>query len=187
MADNKIRIEVYGVAQAVRELRNLEPTLYRQLRKDLLSSAKPLAEAVANSFPDEPLVNWEGDGSRKGPNNFPSYNSASVHARVRPAVMTSKPKAPSSYGILRIEQMDAAGAIYDSAGSKTAAGRNSNGGRFIMNLDKRLNTKSSKGKTRSRVLYPKTQKYLPLVFPAIEQTIAATEKLVQDSIMRGAK
>ncbi len=186
MADNKIRIEVYGVAQAVRELRKLEPTLYRQLVKDLKSSAKPLAEAVANEFPDEPLVNWEGDGSR-GANDFPSYNTSAVRARVRPAVMTSKPKAPSQYGILRIEQMDAAGAIYDSAGSKTAAGRDTDGGRFIMNLDKRLKTKSSKGNTRSRVLYPKTQKYLPLVFPAIQRTITATEKEVQDSIMRGAK
>lgn len=186
MAENKIRIEVYGVAQAVRELRNLEPTLYKQLVRDLRSSAKPLAEAVANEFPDEPLLNWEGDGSR-GKNDFPSYKTSTVRARVRPAIMTSKPKTPSSYGILRIEQMDAAGAIYDSAGSKTAASKDTDGGRFIMNLDKRLRTKSKKGQTRSRVLYPQTQKYLPLVFPAIERTIAATEKSVQDSIMRGAR
>lgn len=185
MADNKIRIEVYGVAQAVRELRKLEPTLYRSLVKDLKTSAKPLAEAVANEFPDEPLVNWEGDGSR-GRGNFPSYNTSTVRARVRPAIMTSPPKAETTYGILRIEQMDAAGAIYDSAGSKTAAQNTTNGGRFIMNLDKRLRTKSTKGKTRSRVLYPATNKHLPLLIPAIERTITATEKLVQDSIMRGA-
>jgi hypothetical protein len=184
MAENKIRIEVYGVAQAIRELRNLEPTLYKTIVKDLRTSAKPLAQAVANDFPDEPLVNWEGDGSR-GATNFPSFNSSTVRARVRPALMTSKPKAPSQYGILRIEQMDAAGAIYDSAGSKTAASRDTDGGRFIMNLDKRLRTKSTKGKTRSRVLYPSTQKNLPIIIPALERSIAQTESEVQKSIMRG--
>lgn len=184
MATNKISIEVVGVAKAIKELRNLEPTVYRRLVRDLKTSARPLAKAVGLEFPDEPLVNWEGDGQRdrKG---FPTYNSSLARNRVIPSVSTSKKKDANQYGILRIQQMDAGGAVYDSSGSKVAASRRTNGGRFVMNLDKRLRTKSTKGKTRSRVLYPAVEKHLPLILPAIQDSVRRTEAEVQKTINSG--
>ena len=57
MASDRISIEVYGVAEAIKELRNLEPETYRRLTSDLRTSAVPVARAVGSEFPDEPLLN----------------------------------------------------------------------------------------------------------------------------------
>jgi hypothetical protein len=183
MAANGVRIEVYGVAEAIKELRNLEPELYKRIVKDLKTSSKPLAKAVGLEFPDEPLVNWEGDGSRNS-RGFPTYNTRQAQTRVTAGVITSIRKGRNEHGILRLQQMSPSGAIYDSAGSKTAASKTTDGGRFIMNLDKRLPTKSSKG-SRSRVMYPKTKKHLPKLIPAIQESVSRTEAAVQRTINKG--
>ena len=184
MAANGVRIEVYGVAEAIKELRNLEPELYKRIVKDLKTSSKPLAKAVGLEFPDEPLVNWEGDGSRNA-RGFPSYNTRQAQTRVTAGVITSIRKGRNEHGILRLQQMSPSGAVYDSSGSKTPPSRSSDGGRFIMNLDKRLRTKSAVGKTRSRVMYPATQKHLPKLIPAIQESVSRTEAAVQRTINKG--
>jgi hypothetical protein len=181
MAGDRVRIEVHGVAEAIKELRNLEPETYKRLTSDLRTSAVPLARTVGSEFPQEPLLNWGGSGARNK-NRFPSYNSAQAIGQVRPAVSTRKPKAVNTYGILRLQQMSAAGQIYDSAGSVTRAGKNSLGGMFIMNLDKHLRVKSKQGRSRSRVMYPATEKHLPMLLPAIQQSVDRTGKIIGRNI-----
>jgi hypothetical protein len=81
--------------------------------------------------------------------------------------------------------MDGGGQVYDSAGGKTAGLRGSNasaGQKFVANLDKHLPTKSTGKKYRSRVMYPAVQKHLPLLVPAIEQSITNTCKVIEDKI-----
>ena len=80
--------------------------------------------------------------------------------------------------------MDAGAQVYDSAGSVTRAGMDSMGGKFIANLDKHLTTKSRQGEFRSRVMYPATQKYLPLVEAAVQGIINDFEGEVQKNINR---
>jgi len=185
MATNGIRVEVFGVQEALKELRDLEPKLYQRLTRDLKQSAGPLAKAVGMEFPQMPLLNWGGDGSRKGRSRFPSYNDNLARSKVRTAVSTRQPRNKNEHGILRIQQMDAGGAVYDSAGSVTKATKASLGGMFIMNLDKDLNVKSKVPITRSRVLFPATEKHLPLLIPAIEASVARTEAAVQHTINKG--
>lgn len=181
MAGNKIGVEVYGVAEAIKELRNLEPEIYKRITTDLRTSSAPLARAVGSEFPEEPLINWGGSGARNK-NGFPSYNAAQSNMSVRPAVSTRKPRGVNQHGILRLQQMSGAGQIYDSAGSVTRAGKGSSGEMFIMNLDKHLRTKSKTGKTRSRVMYPATEKHLPLLLPAIQQSLDRTSKIIERNI-----
>jgi hypothetical protein len=181
MASDRISIEVYGVAEAIKELRNLEPETYKRLTSDLRTSAVPVARAVGSEFPDEPLLNWGGTGER-GKNRFPSYNAAQSKAQVKPAVSTRKPRAASTYGILRLQQMSPAGQIYDSAGSVTRASKETVGGKFIMNLDKHLRTKSKQGRSRSRVMYPATEKHLPMLLPAIQESVDRTGKIIERNI-----
>jgi hypothetical protein len=184
MAGN-IRIEVHGVARAIKELRNLEPTLYRRLTADLRTSAQPLARAVGAEFPDEPLMNWHSSGGRRGASRLPPYNSSSARSGVKPAVSTSRRSGASSYGILRIQQYDAGGQVYDSAGSVAIADGKTSSALFVANLDKGTNTNSRQGRTRSRVMYPFTKKYLPQLIPAIQESVDRTSKIVQESINRG--
>jgi hypothetical protein len=188
MANNLVRVEVFGVAEALRELKDLEKTVYNRLTRDLRTSAQPLARAVGAEFPDEPLMNWGGDGERtktsQGKRGFPTYNTARARAGVKPAVSTTLRRRATDVSILRIQQMDPAGQIYDSAGSVTRAGKDSVGGMFIQNLDKNLNTKSVQGEYRSRVLYPATKKHLPKLLPAITESVERTIKQIEERINR---
>jgi hypothetical protein len=181
MAD-RIAIEVYGVAEAIKELRNIEPETYRRIVKDLQTTSMPLAHSVAAEFPQEPLLNWGGSGARSGSARFPSYNAAQALGGVRPTVSTRKPRGANTYGILRLQQKSPAAQIYDSAGSVTRAGKNSTGGRFIQNLDKHLQTKSKQGRSRSRVMYPATEKHLPMLIPAIQESLDRTSKIIERNI-----
>lgn len=177
MAVNRtIRVEVFGVAEALKELKELEKTTYNRLIRDLKRSALPLARAVAAEFPEEPLMNWHSTGDRVGKARLPAYNIAAVRAGVKPATSQTLRRGADMVGILRLDQKDAGGQVYDSAGSQNP------GTHFVQNLDKRLTTKSRQGRYRSRVMYPALQKHLPLLVPAIEESIQNTCKVIEEKI-----
>jgi hypothetical protein len=89
----------------------------------------------------------------------------------------------NQHGLIRIQQMDAGGQVYDSAGSVTKGGQGSMataGQKFVSNLDKHLRIKSKGGgNTRSRIMYPFTEKNLPLIEKAIEISIRKIDGEVQ--------
>lgn len=167
---------MFGVAEALKELKQLEKNTYNALIRDLKKSALPLARAVAAEFPDEPLMNWHSTGDRVGAARLPPYNIAAVRAGVKPATSQSLRRGSDMVGILRLDQKDGGGQVYDSAGSQN------NASKFVQNLDKRLTTKSRPGSYRSRVMYPALQKHLPLLVPAIEESIQNTCKVIEEKI-----
>jgi len=177
-----IKMEVYGVRETLAELRKYEREAYVTIEKDLKISAKPAADAVGREFPDEPLMNWHTSGGRKGKARLPEYNGASAKSKVRVAVSTKKPTGIGEHGLVRLQQSDAGGQIYDTAGSVTGGARGSGasaGQKFVANLDKHLKVKTRKGKYRSRVMYPATEKHLPLVEKAVEVSIRKIDGEVQ--------
>lgn len=186
MAENSIRVEVYGVREAIEYLRNFENDAYKRIIRDLKVTAKPVADKVGRDFPEEPLSQWHTTGGRlKSKSRLPEYNSARVRSSVKPAVSTRKPRNGNQVGILRIQQMDGGGQVYDSAGSVTAGSPSTMGGRFVGNLDKGKTTQSvGGGNTRSRVMYPSTKKYLPEIIDAVQQIIDDFEGEVQKNINR---
>ena len=167
-------IEVHGLRETLTELRKLEPTLYKEIRDNLVNGASDLTQAVGNEFPEKPLKNWHTSGQRRGEARMPPYSGSSAAKGVKAAVITSRKKN----GILRIEQRNAGGQVYDAAGGKSAS-------RFVMNLDKRLATKSRPPKARSRVLYGGVARHMDLVERKIQKVINDTEKHIQVVIMRG--
>lgn len=180
-----VGIEVYGVQEAIKYLREFETQAYKRITKDLKVTAQPIANKVGQEFPEEPLAQWHTTGGRlQSKSRLPEYNTSRVRSSVKPATSIRKPRGGSQVGILRIQQMDGGGQVYDSAGSVTAAGRESMGGRFIKNLDKHLTTKSTQGRTRSRVMYPATKKYLPEIIAEIQRLIDDFGGEVSDQINR---
>ena len=177
-----IKVDVYGVRETLAELRKYERETFNRISKDLKTSAKPAATAVGRAFPDEPLYNWHTSGSRlKSKSNLPPYNGAAAKSKVKVAISTKKPTGIGQHGLIRLQQMDAGGQVYDSAGSKTKAARGASasaGQKFISNLDKR-SLKSSGEKYRSRIMYPFTEKNLPLIEKAIEASIRKVDGEVQ--------
>lgn len=167
-------IEVYGLRETLNELRKVEPTLYKNIRQDLLQSASPLTQAVGAEFPTKPLRNWHESGGRRGDARMPPYSGARAAKGVKAKAITSGRRN----GILRIEQTNAGGQVYDAAGGKSA-------GRFVMNLDKRLQTKSRPPRARSRVLYGGVARHMNIVEAQIQKVINSTERLIQIRISKG--
>jgi hypothetical protein len=177
-----IKVDVYGVRETLAELRKYERQAYVTIEKDLKTSAKPAADAVGREFPDEPLLNWHTSGGRKGKARLPEYNGASAKNKVRVAVSTKKPTGIGQHGLIRLQQSDAGGQVYDTAGSNIGAARGfgaSAGQKFVANLDKHLRVKTRTGKYRSRVMYPATEKHLPLIEKAVEVSIRKIDSEVQ--------
>ena len=155
MADE---IKFYGISETLFYLKEYEKDLYTALRKDLVGKATPLAQLVGSKFPDEPLRNWHTSGGRlTSASRLPPYMGAKAQSSVKPKAGTGSARGGTRASvILRIQQMDGGGQVYDSAGSKTEGKRGASatqGQKFIANLEKRKALKSTGNKTRSRILF----------------------------------
>jgi len=180
-----IKVDAIMLKQLMDDLRNYDKDLYKEVQKALVNSASPIATAVGARFPGKPpLANWHMTNQRKGVEKLPGYNAANVRRGVKAVVPRQKFKGGQfrTVGILRLQQMNGAGQIFDTAGSKMA---NPKGDRFIQNLDKRSRIKSSGSGFRSRVMYPFTKKYLPQVEKSVATTIKAQNGRIRARLVRG--
>ena len=180
-----IKVDVYGVRETLAELHKYERQTYTRITNDLKSSAEPAARAVGSEFPEDPFRsknNWHAFGGRKGKSEMPPYVGGSAQKGVKVVVSTRKPRGNNQHGLIRLQQKDAGGAVYESAGSATRAAKGAGASasqKFISNLDKQGNTKSRKGRTRSRVMYWATKESLPLIEKAMEVSIRKIDGEVQ--------
>jgi hypothetical protein len=172
-------VAVHGVQSTIAYLRRFEKDLYKNIRKELINSARPTVSAVAAEFPKEPWdssrgVKWTKYGrterGRKPAGasgaSFPRYQHTKVRRGVKADTGSSRRRSDGTYAILRIKQTDAAGAIYDLAKNQqtTVPDR----GSFVKNLNN-----AKRGKPNSRVMWPTVEKHLP-------ELIQATEKILRD-------
>jgi hypothetical protein len=176
---SKARVEVYGVADAMRHMRTYEKELYKTVSTKMRNSAQPLASAVGGDFPERALTNWRGSPAKSssGKRPFPAYEAANVRGMVKPKVGVGRVSASGQRNILRIQQMSPGGAVFDSAGSRTS-------NMFVKNLDRYAPTKgtSRRGALRSRVMYKAVDKRMPMVESVVSHAISLTDKMVQAAI-----
>lgn len=181
----KSRVVVFGVVGAMRYLNKYEPQLYKEIKKQMHTSALPLANLVGGDFPESPLTNWDGSHParrRKAGKPFPLYEASGARGGVRPKIGISRVRS-GGRSILRIQQMTAGGAVYDSAGSKS---RNI----FTENLDTYAPAKGTSriGKSRSRVMYKAVETRMPMVDSIVKVALELTNDAAQKAInLRGKK
>jgi hypothetical protein len=158
---------VHGVQSTIQYLQRFERDVFKEIRKELISSAKPIVVAVQGEFPKQPWdskrgVNWAKYGrtqrGRKAPSasgaSFPRYQQSKIKRGVKADTGSSRRRSDGTYTILRIKQTDAAGSIYDM----TKQTRTANAASFITNLDKK-----KRGQPNSRVMFPTVIKAMPKV------------------------
>lgn len=167
---------VHGVAPVLQALKQLEPDLYKQISQEIKSTAKPLRDAVAAGFPDDPWqsrrgVQWtkygrttrgvsvDGSGSK-----FPKYDGKKARKGVTVVVGGRKVRRTNSYPIIRLRQGDAGGSIYDLAKNNRTTNKQS----FVNNLNKTGEP--------SRVMWRRTRQFLPLVENNLERIIDGITK-----------
>lgn len=180
MADTEIKVDVVGLKETLAQLRKYDKELYKQIETELKASAQPIATAVGRAFPmTAPLQRWKMSGKRQGKSRMPPFNPSRAANGVKPVVYSGSRFVGKNVGILRIQQMDAGGQVFDGAGSANA------GSRFVQNLDKRRAVKSEGRGFRSRVMFKATEREMPQVEDAVRKAIDDLNTLVVARIASG--
>lgn len=175
-----ISVKVYGLKETIRHLQRYDKEMYEQIKVKFVTSAQPLATKIGQAFPEKPLKNWHTKGGRKGKSRMPPYEADGARRGVKPVLALSgrRSKAMSErqeVGILRIQQMNAGGQVFDTAGSKKSS-------RFVRNLDKHYQRKSVQGKYRSRLLYGLVNANLHEIEADVAEAVGVTDKLISAQI-----
>lgn len=170
-------IDTYGMNETLRALRLFDKTMYDHIRKNIVDASTPLAKAVGDRFPDEkPLTGWHTSG-RKGASRMPGYSAGSARKGVKAVAGTGLARGKGRT-ILRIQQQNAGGMVFDSAGSVSNS-------QFVMNLDKHRRTKSRQNGWRSRILYPATAKNFVLIESALRKVLGTLDKQTEQRLTGG--
>jgi hypothetical protein len=173
----KFGISTTGINETLRALRRMEKDTYDALRKEMVDEAKPLAKVVGDAFPKvKPLERWHTSG-RKGRSRMPGYSPGLVAKGVKPVAGTGLARS-GGQRILRIQQMNGGGQVYDTAGSLTAR-------QLVTNLDKHLRVKSKQQGFRSRVMFRAVKTNFALVEEGVQRVIDKLEKQTERRLSEG--
>lgn len=173
----KFGINTHGINETLRALRRMERDTYVALRKELVEESKPLAAAVGAAFPTvKPLERWHTSG-RRGLSRLPGYSPRLASKGVKGVAGTGLARG-GGMTILRLQQMNAGGQVYDSAGSATTS-------QFVHNLDKHLRVKSQQNGFRSRVMFGATRKNFALAEDGVRKVIAKLERETERRLTEG--
>jgi hypothetical protein len=177
-------INIVGLQTLLSDLRRYDKDLYKFVAAKLKTSAQPLATKIGAAFPAQaPLERWHETG-RKGRSRLPGYSGSKARRGVKPIVYSGSNRfVGKNVGILRIQQMDAGGAVFDGAGSAMG---NPKGNQFIANLDKRSAVKSRGNGKRSRVMFVQTLKNLPIIEGSVAKAIDELNDLIVNNLAKAA-
>ena len=120
-------VEVDGVKEAIKELRNVDPLYRKQLNKDAKEVAAPAVDDAKGRYPMQFLSGMKYQWAPKGKVKFP-YDQSKAQRGVKVKVDTSK----KNQGTIVITQTDPAAAIIDMAGK--AGGKGARGSNFVAQM-----------------------------------------------------
>jgi hypothetical protein len=112
-------VELSGVDELRKALKQYAPDLDKQLKKDLQAATQSVVNAARGFVPaTPPLSNWGRDGG-----NFPIYNAATIRNGIRLSTARSRINKNGFASSVRIVNANAAGSIYETAGRLNPQGR----------------------------------------------------------------
>ena len=145
-------IEVKGLKETLNELRKVEPTLRKELTREIKGQAKPLVDAARALVPSSPPLSGMTHGKFAWTTKAKSQIGIKMGGRSRGKQFT----------ILSLRQNNGVGQIFDMAGKK--GGSTEQGQAFIANLERRFGAPS-------RSMWPAAEKMLPEIAQELTATI----------------
>jgi len=115
MSGVTMKTEVIGIRDAVKDLKKLEPALFKEFRQEAGTALRPIvldAQATLNNAGPAPLSGMARKWTPNGRQIFPYVQTKAVRG-VKVSLR------PSKAAFLSVQQKDAAGAIFDIAGRAT--------------------------------------------------------------------
>jgi hypothetical protein len=146
---------IVGVNEMIKELKKIEPELYRQLRKDLIQDVKPLYQVIKNRIPIEAPLSGMNNNGRLGWGK-PVRVTAKINLRKRRGFTS----------LLSVKTMNAAVEMVDMAGS-SSSGKTASGKAMISNLPGRP----------SRYVWKAAERYLPQIIESANKTLERYSKI----------
>jgi len=161
-----VSTEVYGIKDAIKELKKIDPEYRKQLNKDAKAIAQPVTDAAKSAYPVQFLSGMKYGWAQKGRVKFP-YDQGRAQKGVQVKVNTSR----KNQGTIVITQKDPAAALIDMAGKK--GGSNARGVAMINNLQTKFGSPS-------RIMWPAYDAKAP----QIEQNIADLVETIMEKVNR---
>ena len=168
-------LKVTGVAQTVRILKDIDKEIVNAARKDLRTTAKPVADAVRANIPNEaPLSGMVHNGRTK-------WKASGVKVNVK-TNFTKRAQENETYLVAIVagatkdfSQGAASFQIADIAGRKRS-GKTASGRAMIQKLNE-------KGRA-SRYVYPAAEPLIPFIMSRVKDTIDGLSKSLNEELQR---
>jgi hypothetical protein len=174
VAEIDTRIEVTGLAEALKTLQKVDPELRKEVVKGLKTAAAPILSTARSLIPDgRVLTNWY---DWKG-----GWDSQTVRKGIRVAFRAGRVKGQDRdvFPLLTLRQLNAAGAIYDMAG-RSFPGRGSEGALRGAMMIRKMDTYARP----SRSLWPAVERNMPVVTKSLEDVIGTVSKRINQELGR---
>ena len=146
---------IAGVNEMIKELKQIEPELYRQLRKDLIQDVKPLYNIIKARIPIEAPLSVMNNNGRLGWGK-PIRVTARINMRKRRGYTS----------LLSVRTTNAAVQMVEFAGSRSQ-GLTKSGRAMIANLPG----------FPSRYVWPAAIRYLPQIIDSANKTLERYSKI----------
>jgi hypothetical protein len=110
-----MRIEVEGVKQTRKAIRQFAPELNKELNAELKAALAPIAKKAKGFVPsDSPMSGWAGRSFSEG--KFPTYNARTIRSGIGFTTKAGKATRSGFTSNAKIYNKSVAGAIYETAG-----------------------------------------------------------------------
>jgi len=161
------QVEVRGFRETMLEIRNLDALIFKEVRKNIESSAAPLATKIQEAIPTtSPLRGFNHNGRT-------SWQSSENKAKVKTSFV--KPRADRPTSLLKIVVEGVGISIIDMAGRKSSR-KTIEGKAMITAL------RSKVGKA-SRYLYPAALKNMSLIDRTLKQALEDASKIANKNLL----
>ena len=134
MATDNLTIELLGYKQFIKVLKDADPEVRKAMDKEIRSFLNPVSSLAKSYVPARVLSGWEPDKENKWKDK--AWNASEVKAKIRVRQGGKRERGSKSSSAWRIENMNAAGAIYELAGLKSQ-GKTPQGQTFVRMLQDR--------------------------------------------------
>jgi hypothetical protein len=162
------QLEVQGFRETMLEIRNLDALIFKEVRKNIESSAGPLATKVQEAIPTtSPLKGFNHSGRT-------SWQSSKNVAKVKTSF--AKPRADRPTSLLKIVVQGVGISIIDLAG-RGSSGKTLEGKAMITALKRKVTQKPS------RYLYPAALKNMKLIDKSLKQAIQDASKIANKNLL----
>ncbi len=140
-------VQVQGVKQTLKALKDIDPALRRAAIKEMKTAVQPMVNEVRSKMPNKPLDNW-GEGGRLGWD----VNQVRKSVKVKFGGRKVRGGSGNQYPLLRLVIQSPAGAVFDIAGRRSN-GRSPQGTAFI-------NALTADWGRASRTAWPTAEKHI---------------------------